>query len=89
MVSEPKVIDIDEPVDLDHVVDEVRETNEPRILRRNGEYVAVVTPIRPADDHSPGRVKTPEDYEAFRRSAGGWQGLIDADEFIKETYERR
>ncbi|MGH2561455.1 MAG: hypothetical protein ACRDJH_20515 [Thermomicrobiales bacterium] len=89
MASESNVIDIDKPVDLGDVVDDVRATNEPRILRRNGENVAVVTPIGPAVDHSPGRVKTPEDYEAFRRSAGGWKGLIDANTFVEEVYERR
>jgi hypothetical protein len=89
MVSVPKVIDIDEPVDLSLIVDEVRETNEPRILRRKGENVALVTPIRAASDHSPGRIKTPEDYEAFRRAAGSWKGLIGADRLIEDIYERR
>jgi hypothetical protein len=27
--------------------------------------------------------------EGLRRSAGKWKGLIDADAFIRETYERR
>lgn len=29
------------------------------------------------------------DDEAFLRSAGSWEGLIDADEFIREVYEGR
>jgi predicted DNA-binding antitoxin AbrB/MazE fold protein len=29
------------------------------------------------------------DREAFLRSKGGWKGLIDADEFIRNVYESR
>ena len=30
-----------------------------------------------------------EDLEAFRRSAGSWKGLVDADVLIRDLYERR
>jgi predicted DNA-binding antitoxin AbrB/MazE fold protein len=29
------------------------------------------------------------DVEAFRRSAGGWRGLIDADKLIEDIYADR
>jgi len=29
------------------------------------------------------------DLEAFRRSAGGWKGLVDGDKLIKDIYESR
>jgi hypothetical protein len=32
---------------------------------------------------------TPEDIEAFRRSAGSWRGLVDADRLIADIYESR
>jgi len=32
---------------------------------------------------------TPADREAFRRSAGSWAGLIDADALIRDLYDRR
>ncbi len=32
---------------------------------------------------------TPEDYEAFRSSAGNWKDLVDTDKFIEDLYERR
>jgi len=35
------------------------------------------------------RVTEDSDDEAFLRSAGGWKGLIDADEFIRYIYEAR
>jgi predicted DNA-binding antitoxin AbrB/MazE fold protein len=30
-----------------------------------------------------------EDIEAFRRSAGSWRGLVDADRLIADIYESR
>jgi predicted DNA-binding antitoxin AbrB/MazE fold protein len=32
---------------------------------------------------------TAEDIEAFRRSAGSWRGLVDADKLIADIYESR
>ena len=29
------------------------------------------------------------DFEAFRRSAGGWKGLVDAEALIRKIYENR
>ena len=34
-------------------------------------------------------VPSRRDVEAFRRAAGGWKGLIDADELIKNIYADR
>lgn len=30
-----------------------------------------------------------EDFEAFSRSAGGWKGTINAEDFIRNIYEGR
>jgi predicted DNA-binding antitoxin AbrB/MazE fold protein len=34
-------------------------------------------------------VPSTRDVDAFRRSAGGWKGTIDADELIKNIYADR
>ena len=34
-------------------------------------------------------VPSGRNFEAFRRSAGGWKGTIDADELIKNIYADR
>jgi hypothetical protein len=34
-------------------------------------------------------VSTPEDREAFRRAAGGWQGTVDAAALITNIYADR
>ncbi len=35
------------------------------------------------------RVSSGSDAEAFRRSAGGWKGLVDAEELIRNIYADR
>ena len=32
---------------------------------------------------------TPEDVEAFHRSAGSWKGTVDADQLIRDIYNDR
>jgi hypothetical protein len=34
-------------------------------------------------------IPSPTDKEAFRRSAGGWKGTVDAEALIKNIYEDR
>lgn len=45
----------------------------------DGTEVTVTIPDGPTD----------EDIEAFRRSAGGWRGLVDAEKLIAEIYASR
>ena len=35
------------------------------------------------------RVPASHDAEAFRRSAGSWKGLVDAEGLIRKIYENR
>lgn len=83
-----EALDIDDAPDLVRIVEEVRETGEPRVLRRNGAEVAILAPIEGPDGTMPRRVRTPEDLDAFMRSAGSWKD-VDIDKFIEETYEQR
>ena len=34
-------------------------------------------------------VPASRDFDAFRRSAGGWKGLVDAEALIRKIYENR
>ena len=47
MAKEPKHIDISHIPELQKLVHEVRQTNEPTILREEREDVAKLTPIKP------------------------------------------
>jgi hypothetical protein len=52
MAKEPKRIDISSIPDLLKLVHEVRQTNEPSILREESEDVAMLTPLKPAAKRS-------------------------------------
>ena len=47
MAKEPKYIDISSIPELQKLVHEVRQTNEPSILREESEEVAMLTPLKP------------------------------------------
>ena len=56
MAKEPNRIDISSIPELQKLVHEVRQTNEPRILREESEDVAMLTPLKPRAKRS-GRSK--------------------------------
>jgi len=88
MAEHAKPIDISEMPDLLRLAEEVRSTNEPRLLTRNSEELAVVVPVAAHAKKRRGRVKTKADYEAFRGAAGGWAD-VDTDRLIEDIYEAR
>jgi hypothetical protein len=88
MSEDTSYIDISNVPDLLRLVEEVRTTRRPHILRKNSEDLAVLMPVTPAR-HRNKRVRTKADYEAFRAAAGGWKGLVDTDKLIADIYESR
>jgi hypothetical protein len=89
MARELKPIDISNVPDLLRLVEEVRSTNEPRLLRRDSEDLAVLAPVRSASKRPRGGAKTEADYEVFRSSAGGWKGLVDTEAFKRNNRASR
>jgi len=88
MAKTHEAIDISESPELLRLVDEVRSTGVPRVLKRGDEDLAVLTPVKPKSSFQ-WRELTEEDFQAFRSAAGSWRGHIDVEEFIKDNYERR
>ena len=89
MAKELKRIDIGNIPELLSIAEEVRRTNEPRLLKRDSEDVAILTPIKKTTDkRRKMRPKTKADYEAFRSAAGSWAD-VDTDKFIEDIYESR
>jgi len=87
MAEHIKSIDISETPELLQLAEEVHRTHEPRVLRREGEDLAMVVPL----PHSlpPRRRKpTAADYEAFRRAAGSWAD-IDTEALKEYIYRAR
>jgi hypothetical protein len=81
-----KTIDVGDSPEIMRLVEEVRASNEPRLLRRDGEDLVIVLPAKQGRRSS--RTKTPADYAAFRSAAGSWQD-IDTDKLIADIYESR
>jgi hypothetical protein len=87
MAKEFKAVEIGNAPELLRLAEEVRTSREPRVLRRNGEALAVLTPLA----HAPGRrtrTKTSADLETFRSSAGSWKD-VDTDRLIADIYASR
>ncbi len=87
MAEQPKSIDISDVPDILRLAEEVRRAGEPRVLRRDGEDLAMVVPMpRPTKT----RLKKPTaaDYAAFRSAAGSWAD-IDTDTLIEDIYRAR
>ena len=86
MAREAKHTDITHIPELVRLVEEVRASNEPRVLTRDREELAVLTPARVRRARRP---KTKADYEAFLSSLGGWKDLVDTEKLKRDIYESR
>lgn len=84
-----KVVDIGGMPELVRLAEEVRATHEPRVLRRGGEDLAVLTPVEPRRS---GDLWTGYDPDAVRAAidatAGSWADL-DVDAVIAYVYRAR
>jgi hypothetical protein len=88
MVAERNTIDITDVPEVVRLVEEVRRDGSARVLQRDGEDVAILTPIEGAEASRPTPTYTEEDDEAFLSSFGSWAD-VDTDKLIEEIYEGR
>lgn len=79
-------IDISEMPEVTKLIEELRESDTPRILRRGREDVAILTPVseRRNKDWKP----TDEQIAATRSAAGSWKDM-DIDKLIEQIYRDR
>lgn len=91
MVKELTPIDVTDTPDLLRLAEEVRRSGQPQLLRRDGEDLAVLSPVGTPTKRHTRRAKrfTKADDDAFLASAGGWQGNVDVDQFLKDNYKSR
>jgi hypothetical protein len=84
MASEARTIDVADVGDLGTLVEEVRRSRTPRILRQDGEDVAVLMPLAPTTQHAnarSARLRPPTAAEiarsqaGIRTAAGSWQDV--------------
>ena len=88
MAHEIIPIDITNAPELRRLAEEVAKSRTPRVLRRDNEDIAVLSPA-PARKRRSRGVRTAADLKAFRSSAGGWKGIVDVDKFLHDIDESR
>jgi hypothetical protein len=87
-IADLEHLDISNLPELLRIVEEVRRTNEPRVLTHNSEDLALLLPmVRPRKRSTKG-AKTRADFEAFRSAAGGWKD-VDTHKLIEDIYASR
>jgi hypothetical protein len=80
MAKEPKRIDISRMPELLSIAQEVRSTNEPRILQQENEDVAMLTPITPVAKRSVRGKPTSADDPLWKLIGIGHSGKGDISE---------
>ncbi len=88
MVRELKSIDVSNSPELIRVAEEVRDSREPCVLRRDSEDLAILIPAGSVSKTRRRRVNSRAAYEAFRAAAGGWKD-VDTDRLIADIYADR
>ena len=91
MAKELTPVDISNTPDLLRLAEEVRRSGQPRLLRRDSEDLAVLSPVATPTTRRPRKAKTytEADREAFLSSAGGWKDNVDVDKFLEDNYASR
>ena len=80
MAREQKAVDISGMPELVRIVEAVRSSRQPQVLRRDNEDVALVVPLPARRKRRRG---TAADHAAVLATAGSWKDLVDA-EALKE-----
>jgi hypothetical protein len=97
MVSEARTIDIADIADLGTLVEEIRRSRTPRILRHDGEDVAVLMPLTGTPGPSGGRGRRlppptageiARSQAGIRAAAGSWKD-IDVEKLKDELRHQR
>jgi len=83
-----KPTEIGELADVLRLAQDVRESNEARLLQKDGVAIAVLVPLTVAEDFGMRGAVTEDDRQAARSAAGAWQNL-DTDALLEAIYETR
>lgn len=87
MAKELKPVDVATVPGLLSIVEEVRASGVARLIKRDGEDLAILAPVKPPKARAP-RGKTKADYEALLAAAGSWAD-VDTDAFLANVGESR
>ena len=78
-------VEIKDVDDLFRVLKEVRNSEEPLVIRDNGAEIVVPASHRPKRRRMSPEERAKADEEAFLLALGGWKDHIDPDEFMKQV----
>lgn len=87
MARERTPIDISGVPELLRIVEEARALRASRVLTRDKELLAVLTPLMPRT-HRSSKSISKADLAAFQSAAGTWND-VDTDTFLTNNYESR
>lgn len=86
MPREQKAVDISDMPELVRIVEAVRSSRQPQVLRRDNEDVALVIPL-------PGKRKRGHDtaatHAAVLATAGSWKDLVDGEALKEQLTAKR
>jgi hypothetical protein len=89
MREEDETIDVTALPDLRRLAEAVRRSGKPRLLRRDGEVLAMLVPLaRKAARPLERRMLTADDIAAFRAAAGTWSD-VTVEQFVTNVYAAR
>ena len=91
MAKELKAIDVSQIPDLLRIAQDVRDTKQPLVLKRNAEELALITPLKPAPKRLPkGRSTSADDplwnIVGMADSKGPGDISEKVDEYLAETH---
>ncbi len=87
MATELSPIDIRQVPELAHLVEEVRQSRQPRRITRDNEDLAVLMPAAPVSRRRRDATPSAADLAAFRAAAGSWKDHLDPETFKRERQE--
>lgn len=87
MVRELTPVDVGDIPELARLVDEVKASDAPLRITRDGEDVAVLMPSRPGPQRRRRRTITDADRQAAADTFGAWKDQIDPEVFKRERRE--
>lgn len=88
MAKSVESLDIANSADLRALVERVRRSNSPCLLRDGDLEAALIVPVAHTNETTM-RLHSEEDYNAFLSSAGGWQGIVDTDRLLEDSVVSR
>ena len=85
MIREAIRVDISTMPDLLRLAEEVARTQQPHVLQRDNNDVAILIPARARGRRRTGNDISQADIDATLAAFGAWKGRIDPEEFMRQV----